>query len=301
VRDYIDPAYKTIMYSQGGTPPPGFGGEPERRQISAGKFEKTPEGLRFAGSPEALEAIRRVKERTGLDLEVFPNDPSESPNVMGYFMRGAEEGGSYDPVKRRIYMNPSFKELPQFVLEHETGHAVDPLLPKSYKNIEESYRVFTDKYNSGKYNTPAEGLADYMLGLPRRKLDTELTAQRYAKDRMSERGLSDSFTEEDLAEYPLAYIDQGLRSFDVSTALSDRNIVPDSMFNMTKTQVFDPMTSLYAQPPAPYLMPNANTRVEYAGNLTNALLDLYNTPGYAEQVAEERQRAEIYAKRRLQE
>ena len=32
MRDYIDPAYKTIMYSQGGTPPPGFGGEPERRQ-----------------------------------------------------------------------------------------------------------------------------------------------------------------------------------------------------------------------------------------------------------------------------
>lgn len=302
MRNDISPAYKTSMYLQGAKPPAGFAGEPERRQISAGNFEETPKGMRFAASPEALETIRRVKERTGLDLQVFPtDDPNISPNALGYFMHNEKEGGSYDPVKRRIYMNPSQDELPQFVLEHETGHAVDPLLPKSNRYIDERMGVFLDKIKSGKYNTLAEGLADYMLTFPRRKLDTELTAQRYAQDRMRERGLSDSFTEDDLAEYPLAYIDQGQRRFDMQTVNSVPGIVPDSMSNSFQNEVIGPMTSLRPQPTAPYLTPNANTRVEYDEALARRLSALYATPGYAEQANEEKQRAEIYAKRRLQE
>jgi len=302
VRDAISPAYKTSMYLLGGKPPAGFAGEPEKRQISAGNFEETPEGMRFAASPEALETIRRVKERTGLDLQVFPmNDPNAPPGALGYFMHNEKEGGSYDPVKRRIYMNPSQDELPQFVFEHETGHAVDPLLPKSNRYVNERMGVFLDKFNSGKYNTPAEALADYMLTFPRRKLDTELTAQRYAKDRMRERGLSDSFTEEDLAEYPLAYIDQGQRKFDVENVNFVGGIVPDSMSNSFQNEVIRPMTSLRPQPPAPYLTPDANTRVEYDEELARRLSALYATPGYGEQANEEQQRAEIYAKRRLQE
>ncbi len=302
MRDAISPAYKTSMYLLGGKPPAGFAGEPEKRQISAGNFEETPAGMRFAASPEALETIRRVKERTGLDLQVFPmNDPNDPPGALGYFRHNEKEGGSYDPVKRRIYMNPSQDELSQFVLEHETGHAVDPLLAKSNRYLNERMDIFVDKFNSGKYNTHAEALADYMLTLPRRKLDTELTAQRYAKDRMRERGLSDSFTEEDLAEYPLAYIDQGQRKFDVENVNFVGGIVPDSMSNSFQNEVIRPMTSLRPQPPAPYLTPDANTRVEYDEELARRLSALYATPGYGEQANEEQQRAEIYAKRRLQE
>ena len=85
MRDAISPVYKTSMYLHGAKPPAGFAGEPERRQISAGNFEETPKGMRFAASPEALETIRRVKERTGLDLQVFPmSDPNAPPGALGY-------------------------------------------------------------------------------------------------------------------------------------------------------------------------------------------------------------------------
>ena len=268
--------------------------------ISAGKFEETPQGLRFAGSPEALETIRRIKERTGLDIEVLPTPESTPSWVGGFFNPIGEEGGSNDPVKRRVYLNP--RDVQQFTFEHELGHALDPYLDKSFREESELFNIFHDRLKKGEYETPAEGLRDYMLGLPRRRLDAELTAQKYARDRMYEQGLKDARTERNLAAYPLAYINQGIRKYEMSTAApGDNNIVPDSVKEIYQREVFDPMTDMYVGPTRGYLMPNANTRVEYGDELTRRLFDLYSSPGYGEEVSKERRRAGNYAQRRLQE
>jgi len=267
--------------------------------ISAGKFEETPQGLRFAGSPEALETIRRIKERTGLDIEVVPA-AEDTPSWVGGYFNPIGEGGSNDPVKRRVYINP--RGAQQFTFEHELGHALDPYLDKSFRQESELFNVFYDRLQKGEYETPAEGLRDYMLGEPRRRLDAELTANKYARDRMYEQGLKDARTENNLAEYPLAYIDKGIRKFDMSTMASrDSGIVPDSVKEIYQREVFEPMTDMYARPTRGYLMPNANTRVEYGDELTRRLLELYSSPGYGEEVANEKRRAKNYAQRRLQE
>ena len=305
MKDVIHPFEKILFHLKEKTPPPGVYGE-DNSMVSAGKFEKTPEGFRFAGSPEAQETIRRVKEQTGLDLEVVPfNDPDAWYD--GYFRSDAAVGGSEDPERRRIYMNPKADALSQFVLEHEVGHAVDPYLLKSNRQSNEMFEPFLRKKEAGEYKTPAEALEAYMLVMPRKKLDTELTAQRYAADKMKERGLSDSYSKGDLADYPLAYIDQGQRTFDLLTAAhAHSGIVPDSVAETYGRKVLNPLTSTpyVGRRPAPYIegyTPDQNLRVEYGDELARRLLGLYMTPGYAEQADKIKRRAENYAERRLQE
>jgi hypothetical protein len=261
--------------------------------ISAGEFvSDAPTGVpRFAASPEALETIRRIRENHGLDLEVRPYG-----NDMGgvYFYEGP--GGHYDQEKRIVGLglqNPS-----QFVLEHELGHATDPYLPKAHESEKEIERLFFEKMASGELDTPAKRFMYRQLGVPRRRLDSELTAQKHAADRMRERGLSDELTRGDLAAYPLAYIDQGIRRSDMNE--TTEGIVPDEVMGQFMENVYAPATGLYPQPSAPYLMPNANTAVEYGDVLRDRLFNLYQDKAYGDAVERERQRAADYAERRLQ-
>ena len=261
--------------------------------ISAGEFisDESKEAPRFAASPEALETIRRIKEKHGLDVEVRPF----GDGMRGvYFYDGP--GGHYDQEKRFIGLglqNPA-----QFILEHELGHATDPYLPKAIEAEREIERLFFEKMASGELDTPTKRFMFQQLGVPRKRLDIELTAQKYAADRMRERGLSDELTEGDLAKYPLAYIDQGIRRSDVSETAT--NIVPDAFMGQFMKEVYEPATGVYPRGIAPSLMPNANTRVEYSDVLRDRLFELYQDKEYGDAVDRERQTAADYAKRRLQ-
>ena len=261
--------------------------------ISAGEFvSDAPMGVpRFAASPEALETIKRIKEKQGLDVEVRP---IFNENSGIYFYSGP--GGHYDKEKRTVGLNT--RSPSQFVFEHELGHATDPYLPKAAEAEKEIERLFFEKMASGELDTPAKRFMYRQLGVPRRRLDTELTAQKYAADRMRERGLSDEYTRGNLAAYPLAYIDQGIRRSDLNEATGD--IVPDKVMGQFIKNVYTPATGLYPQPSAPYLMPNANTVVEYGDVLRDRLFNLYQDKTYGDAVERERQRAADYAERRLQ-
>ena len=265
----------------------------DSKKISAGEFVSGAPTAppRFAASPEALETIRRIREKYGFDVEVRPF--GEGFGGV-YFYDGP--GGHYDPEKRIVGLgleNPS-----QFVLEHELGHATDPYLPKAIESEKEIERLFFEKMASGELDTPAKRFMYRQLGVPRRRLDMELTAQKYAADRMRERGLSDSITRGDLAEYPLAYIDKGIRESDMNEATG--GIVPDKVMGQFMENVYAPATGLYPRPVAPYLMPNANTVVEYGDVLRDRLFNLYQDKAYGDAVQRERQRAKDYAVRRLQ-
>jgi hypothetical protein len=65
-------------------------------------------------------------------------------------------------------------------------------------------------------------------------------------------------------------------------------------------KVYAPATGLYPQLPAPYLMPNANTVVEYGDVLRDRLFNLYQDKEYSDAVERERQRTADYAEKRLQ-
>ena len=77
-------------------------------------------------------------------------------------------------------------------------------------------------------------------------------------------------------------------------------IVPDAFMGQFMEKVYDPATKLYSRPAAPYLMPDANTVVDYGDVLRDRLFNLYQDKAYGDAVERERQRAKDYAVRRLQ-
>jgi len=265
------------------------------KYIPAGSFD--PEApARFAASPEALETIQRIKDKHGLTVDIVPNEEGVPSWAGGYFKPDGP-GGSFDPEKRTVYLgeNPSL-----FILEHELGHAVDPYLPKS-KEVEKVLRdQFLDKYFKGEFKTPAERLEAFMLGKPRRKLDTELTAQKYALDRMKEKGLEDDSTRADLRSYPLMYIDQGIRRSELGEMNIDNPyMVPDSVITK-KQEVFDtPYGDVFPGQVRTSFMPNANTVVDFGDAVVNTLLKLSLDKNFQKTRQKEMDRAEAYATRRM--
>lgn len=262
--------------------------------IPAGSFDPKTPG-RFAATPEVLDTIQRIKDKHGLEVKIEPL-PEDVPAWVGGFYRPDGPGGSYDPETRTVYLgeNPSL-----FTLEHELGHALDPTLTKSTNFERVLQDQFFDKLNSGELETPAKRLEAYMLGIPRRRLDVELTAQKYAEERMKEKGLEDDQTREDLREYPLAYIDQGVRQSQLGEMMVDGQDVPDSVA-LIKERVFDhPYGDVYSGRVQTSFMPNANTVVDYGDSVANTLLKLALDKNYQKAANKEKDRAVAYATRRM--
>tara|TARA_A100000171_G_C2107762_1_gene133280 strand:+ start:93 stop:920 length:828 start_codon:yes stop_codon:yes gene_type:complete len=264
------------------------------KKISAGSFD--PEApKRFAASPEALGTIQRIKDKHGLTVEILPFEEGQPSWARGYF-RSIGPGGSNDPKTRRVYLgdNPAL-----FVLEHELGHAVDPQLHKSNQFIEILEKQFFDKYQKGELETPAKRLEYSMLGMPRRKLDTELTAQKYALDRMKERGLEDDLSKQDLRQYPLAYIDQGIRRSQLGEMFEDGPLVPDSVAEKMAEVFSNPYGDVNPGSVKTSFMPNANTVVDFGDRVVNKLLELSLDKNYQKTAQKEVDRARTYATRRM--
>ena len=264
------------------------------KNIPAGFFDPEAPG-RFAASPEVLETIQRIKDKHGLTVEIVPNEEGVPSWVGGYF-NPSGPGGSFDPEKRTIYLgeNPSL-----FTLEHELGHAVDPYLAKSLGFEEVLRDQFLDKYKRGELKTPAERLETFLLGYPRRRLDAELTAQKYALDRMKEKGLEDDRTRADLRLYPLQYIDQGIRQSELGEMSTDGQMVPDSVIRK-KQEVFDmPYSDVYPGQVRTSVMPNEHTVVDFSDSVVNKLLELALDKNYQKTAQKEFDRARAYATRRM--
>ena len=264
------------------------------KYIPAGSFDPEAPG-RFAASPEVLETIQRIKDKHGLTVEIVPNEEGV-PSWAGGYYKTYGPGGSFDPEKRTIYLgeNPGL-----FTLEHELGHALDPYLPKSMEYEKALHDQFLDKYYRGELTTPAERLEALMLGVPRRRLDTELTAQKYALDRMTEKGLEDDETRADLRSYPLQYIDQGFRQSELGEMNTDGPIVPDSVMRK-KQEVFDmPYGDVYPGQVRTSFTPNANTVVDFGDSVVNKLLKLSLDKNYQKTRQKEMDRAKAYATRRM--
>ena len=264
------------------------------KYIPAGSFDPEAPG-RFAASQEALETIQRIKDKHGLTVEIMPMEEGVPTWTGGYF-KAQGPGGSYDPETRKVYLG---ENAPLFVLEHELGHAVDPQLAKSNSFIEYLGDKFYDKYQKGELKTPAERLEYYMLGMPRRKLDTELTAQKYALDRMKEKGLEDDLSREDLRAYPLQYIDQGIRRSQLGEMFHDHSLVPDSVAPKMVEVFSEPYGDVYPGQVRTSFMPNANTVVDFGDAVGNTLLKLALDKNYQKTAQKEVDRARAYATRRM--
>ena len=170
---------------------PGFGAFNSETKL----YDFTPEGQKFK---------EYFKEKTGgLDLNIFPSDPSEkrpSGPPAGYFINRGP-GGSTDPVNRNIYMNPD-DQRDFFVAAHEAGHAKDPFLAKDIKHF------------PTKENSPADFLNNYINidYQARRSMIAETEAQRAAVESMQALGIPSGARQGDpfFKEYPASAIDKGL-------------------------------------------------------------------------------------------
>lgn len=273
-----------MRYEVGSTP----------KYIPAGSFDPEAPG-RFAASPEALEAIQRIKDKHGLTVEIVPLEEGVPPWAAGYY-KHLGPGGSNDPKTRRVYLgkNPGL-----FVLEHELGHALDPQLVKSNQFINYLGQQFYDKYSKGELETPAKRLEQYMLGFPRRKLDTELTAQKYALDRMKERDLEDDHSKSDLRKYPLDYINQGIRASELIEMFQDGPLVPESVEGKTAEVFSNPYGDTIPGRFKTSFMPNERTVVDFNDRFVNKLLELSLDKNYQDVKQKEIDRAKAYATRRM--
>jgi hypothetical protein len=164
---------------------PSFGSfDPETKL-----FNLTPAGQRFK---------EYFKEQTGgLDLNILPSNPLYGDNITGHFDSHGP-GGSTDPVKRNIYLNPNNQENFRTAV-HEAGHAKDPFLAKEMKHF------FTEAKN------PTDFLNNY-LAVPRHKMIAETEAQRYAIESMKALDIPYGAEQGDpyFKGYPASYIDRAL-------------------------------------------------------------------------------------------
>ena len=274
---------------------------PELAITSAGRFvpverinSRNDNAYAFEPSPEAQAYLDEMRRRYGYDIEVRPNDPRVSETAAGYFRPTSVEGGSSDPSKRVVYLDPKTPGL--YTLMHEMGHATDPTLLKEVLHERQLKRDFFGRTGNN-IGRPVDYLSDYLFSMgPRRNFRTELTAEEAAKFASEEAGLRDSDALADKAEYPLSYIRQGIEDFERAHLIPN---VPDA----AKPELFDKFYTPESRPQRPRLdleLPvDVNTVVDASDDYTRRVLDLALDREYQQKKDFEINRAIDYAKRRL--
>jgi len=233
--------------------------------VGAGSFQTpatmsrigvTQRPLEYTPNEKAKKFLEDFFIQTGKRLEVRPgeNPGGGMDSGYGYYQPDAEEGGSLDPRRRVVYLDPENASL--HTLIHEAGHAQDPMLYEAAMNE----KIGRDNY----YGTVVEGetLGDNLrrfmsMGGPLGRLQSETIAQKYVVDYLKDKGYTDDQIKSmeshggDYGRYPYRYVDKGFR---YREGLSPEQRVT---------------------------MPDANTvDMAKADFLRNRLSHLYTTPGY---------------------
>ena len=257
---------RNVFYAPEGEPP-----------ISAGEFtfsdkypvNSTNQPYSFVPSTEAQQLIDLIRNTKNLNIDIRPNSPESPEAVGGYYTALNPEGGHSDPDKRAIYLNPKTGSL--FTLAHESGHALDPTLPKETMSEIQGKKNFV-QIMSPYFGNPAEFLGQYLATQgPRGRLRSELEAQRYADDYYKSQGLEDSRSKEDLGAYPMDYIFKGVeaaeRGFTVPTipASASDKFYPDYY---RSAEVFGPGGF------SPVVRGDANTMVDVRDDYARRLMSL---------------------------
>ena len=265
--------------------------------LPAGEFIRTENdnAYVFNPSPLAQEYLDRIRQRYGYDIDIQPTPEGTPEAVGGFFDPDNQQGGSQDPSKRTVYLDPVSPRLA--VLAHELGHAVDPTLLKEIEAGTALKQQFLKNAPPDGLGNPSEFLADYLFSMgPREKFRTELTAEEAAKTAGQELGVTDEEFEVDKVDYPLSYITKGIDEFEMHHT---RPQVPQSLEGevlapfFASTQIFGPSgfpTTLAV---------DANTEFDASDDYARRVLNLALDRDYQKVKNFELNRALNYAERRL--
>ena len=237
----------------------------EYAPVGAGSFQApatmsrigvTQRPVEYTPNEKAKELLRDFFIKTGKRLEVRPgeNPGGGMGSGYGYYQPAAEEGGSLDPRRRVVYLDPKNANLNTLI--HEAGHAQDPMLYEAAMDEKIGQDKFFGTVVEGE--TPGDNLRRFMSMVgPLSRMQRETVAQKYVVDYLKDKGYTDDQIKSmeshggDYGRYPYQYVHEGFR---LREGLSPEQRVT---------------------------MPDANTvDVAKADFLRNRLGDLYTTPGY---------------------
>ena len=200
------------------------------QEMPAGEFIRTKNdnAYKFNPAPEAEALVQELLSH-GLRLDARPNDPGHE-YAAGYYIPQALDGGHRDKDKRAIYMMEEHPTL--YTLAHEQGHALDPdILRESQMEVYAKRNAPQIFSKAQKNNDPVEFLNQYLLTQgPKSKFRSELEAERYAQQFMVDQGYGDSVYRKDGGEYPMQYIQHGIKEAERRMNSANLN-VPDQLVN----------------------------------------------------------------------
>lgn len=192
-----------------------FGGNSVETGALAGPVGSFTQDNVFVPSPESLRLINSIQAKEGknIDVKPFPTaDESFPHSAYGVFFSQSPEGGSTDPKKRSVYLDPLKQDNNIFVLSHELGHAFDPNLNPASTAYDSSRpaRINSLITNSDRRN-PVGFLNTYILG-PEASMRAETEAQRAGVQSLRDIGYPTKQITSDpyYKGYPSTYIDTGI-------------------------------------------------------------------------------------------
>jgi hypothetical protein len=252
----------------------------------AGVFEKDDT---FVFSPEGQRLIDSVQAREGKRIGIKPSSSrTDFPRgSYGVFFSNVPEGGSADPEKRFVYVDPSTGGNNLYVISHELGHAFDPALVPDETAYHGSWKARADSLMSNaERKNPVGFLKTYILG-PELKVRRETEAQRASSQNLKEIGYPTREIEADpsFKGYPGSFINKGL---DQSAALYSLPLnvpegAPSQMLNSNRERVFNSMgggnEGVFTYRPA--LGPN-DPELNFSDSFVQNLLDLSLNKKYQE-------------------
>lgn len=270
--------------------PRGYQAFPEvvPQSASAGSFEPDPRGRGgsvFKPSAEGKKLLDYYLNTYKVPLELRVADPgSHPPSFEAFFQAGGVDqtgyGGSSDPQRRVISVNPRTSSPTVSLIAHEATHAYDPYLPKTHENRQLAERelgpIVYDAAVYGQINDKPKFLREYLARMgPSDTLAAEARAQVGGREALKKLEMADPESKMPyFKDYPLSYADKGIdAAMDLlSIPRGPEQFAPD-FFRAAVSGQGSPT------PDGKIYSFSGDTVYDYGKDKALKLLDAYLTPG----------------------
>lgn len=281
---------------------------------AGGSLGRFGENSVFEPSPAGQRLIDYYKQKYGknIDVESFAEAPDpalregRAPWARGVFYSDNQlGGGSSDPTRRAVYVNPDNRDGGLFVVAHELGHAFDPELASRYESYKAAGpargQALTKSYEG---KNPTAFLKAYMTG-PETKLKSETEAQRSAKESFKALGIPTGEIEGDpwFKGYPAAFIETGLDQA-ASLYAMPRNVpggIPRNMMDETLYRLYQSMGQPHTGGPTYYrpALGADDPEIDFRDVVAKELLDLALDERYKQAENSIKNRTKTFIENRL--
>lgn len=273
---------------------------------SAGSFVPNEQGQGpavFKPSPEGKKLLDYYLKTYNVPLEIrVANMEGHPPEFEAFFTSGGVGpdgyGGSLDPKRRVINVNPQTTSPTVSLIAHEASHAYDPSLPKIGANRQLAEQRFGPALYDAAFSSGVEEkprfLRDYIARMgPADTMAAEVYAQVGGRDALKKLGMADPESESSFFRgYPMSYVEKGVdAAVDLMSApRGPKQFDPDffqaAVFNRGNPT---PDGKIYSF--------SGDTVYDYGKSKALKLLDTYLTPGVLPEIDNILNRADTYTRR----